>query len=416
MMRKSLELLRLSAAELNMTTAQELRENPFLIHDFHDGARRGMASTEVSPDTVAATPALLELLHGQIGLMQTAPEVRAVAEYLAAELREDGYLDTPIAEIAAHLGVPESRIEAGLAVLQACDPAGIGARTLTECLALQLMDTAALPRPLAEAVIARLEDFVGGRGAPVGAAIGLAPAAVARVEAALPCLAARPVADLARPAPVLWADLVVRRDPDNGLRVELGRDVAPRIRLDPRLVTLADGDDLTLEYRARAEALVAALHYRGETLLRIGQAIVAAQLPFFAGARDDIRPLSRRDVASGLAMHPSTVGRAVAAKGIEVDGRIFPLSFFFSVPLPGADGVAVSAYAVRRRIAALIGAEVPDAPLSDARICAVLNAEGVDIARRTVTKYRQWMRLPATSGRRRSAINRRRRSGEDSIP
>jgi RNA polymerase sigma-54 factor len=415
-MRKSLELLRLSAVELQMATAQELRENPFLIRDFRDGMQRGSTLVEFSPDTMAAAPPMLERLHRQIGLMQIAPEARAVAEYLAAELREDGYLETPVPEVAAQLGLSVARVEAGLAALQACDPPGIGARTLAECLALQLMDAAQLPRVLADVIVARLEDFVAGRGAAVAAAVGLDAATQARVESALPCLASQPVADAGRPAPAFWPDLIVRANPDGALAVDLCRDTAPRIRLDPRLVALAGNDDATLEYRARAEALLAALRYRGETLLRLGQAIIAAQAPFFAGARDDIRPLSRREVAGALGLHPSTVGRAVASKAIEAGGRVYPLSMFFSAALPGADGRAVSAHAVRHRIAALIGAEPACAPLSDARICAALNAEGVDIARRTVTKYRQWMRLPATTGRRRTALNRRRRAERADIP
>lgn len=415
-MRKSLEVLRLSAAELNTATAQEMRENPFLIRDFRDGMQRGRAMVEFSPDTMAAAPPLLERLHRQIGLMQIAPEVRAAAEYLAAELREDGYLETPVAEVASQLGLPAAQVDAGLAALQACDPAGIGARTLAECLALQLIDGAQVPRTLADVIVARLEEFVAGRGAAVAAGIGLDATTLARVESALPCLAAQPVADAGRPAPAFWPDLVARTNPDGTLGVELCRDTLPRIRLDPRLVALAGGDDVTLGYRVRAEALVAALRYRGETLLRLGEAIVAAQGPFFGGARDDIRPLSRREVAAALGLHPSTVGRAVAAKAIEAGGRVYPLSMFFSAALPGADGQAVSAHAARHRIAALIGAEPPGAPLSDARICAALNAEGVDIARRTVTKYRQWMRLPATSGRRRTALNRRRRAERADIP
>jgi len=414
--RTTLELLRLPAAELEEAVARELRENPFLVRAAPaPDLALSVGAERPGPDVIADSPALLEQLHRQIGLMQIAPDVRGMAEYLAAELRDDGYLESPLKDIAAELGVPLALAQAGLEALHRCDPPGVGARTLAECLALQLMDRAALSRPVADAAVARIEDFAQGRLRGLDAALGLDVATVQRIAAVLPSLAARPVKDTA-PAQVLRADLIARRDRDGAVTVTLSREGAPVLRLDRRLLKRAGGSDVSTQWRARGEAVIAALRFRGETLLRIGHHLAEAQHPVFSGQSTTILPLTRRETAAALGLHPSTIGRAVAAKCIDIEGRLRPLSDFFSSPLPGADGAMVSAHMVRQRIVAMIAAEPPGSPLSDARICADLNAEGVDIARRTVTKYRQWMRLPSSSGRRRIALNRRLRTGQAGIP
>lgn len=416
--RRTLEWLRLPAASLNEAVAQELRDNPFLVRVAPEsqGWAQPLPDGPASPDTLPARPPLLERLRRQIGLMQLAPEVRAMAEFLAAELREDGYLDSPPEAIAARLDVPETLVAAGLSALQGCDPPGVGATSLAECLALQLMDRAGLQRAEAEAAVARLEDFAAGRLRGMDRALGLDSATVARIAGVLPQLAAAPVQDSTAPAPILRADLAAQAQADGSVIITLDHDAAPLLRLDPALKSSAAATEEASELRARAEAVIAALNYRSATLLRIGQHLAQAQRAVFAGESEVVRPLTRREVAEALGLHASTVGRAVAGKAIDIGGRLRPLSEFFSAPLPGADGSVVSAHLVRRRLAALIAAEPPQAPLSDAALCAALNAEGVDIARRTVTKYRQWMRLPSSAARRRIAAGRRARAAQAGIP
>lgn len=415
MMRKTLEILRLPAVELEHTIETELRENPFLVRRKTD-AKGPIGVVALDSDLVSA-PRLLERLHWQIGLMPLTPQVRAMAEYLAAELRDDGYLDVPLDEIAKDVGAPIDAAEAALAALQRCDPPGIGARDLAECLVLQLMDRAELSRALATAAVARLEDFAAGKVQELSLSLGIDQGTAARIATELPNLAACAVSDSAVPVQILRADLVARRAADGEIRIELARSTAPRLKIDTGLWDHADlQGDLAAEWRARAETLVAALQFRSETLLRIGRHIAGIQAEALGGKFDALRPLSRREVAAALGLHPSTVGRAVASKAIEIDGRLRLLSDFFSSPVPGVDGAAVSAHVVRRRIVEIVAAERPDAPLSDARLCAMLNSEGVDIARRTVTKYRQWMRVPSSSVRRRLAINRRLRATRGAIP
>jgi RNA polymerase sigma-54 factor len=415
-MRKTLDMLRLSAFDVDRAIATELRENPFLVRAPTGRAEPRSMPTPSGGDDFAATPQLIERLHRQIGLMHLSPEVRAMAEYLAGELRDDGYLDIPLSEIAGDIGVTPELAEAGLSALQHCDPPGVGARGLAECLALQLVEKAGIARPIADAAVARLEEFASGRLGGLAPALGVDKDTVTRIAATLPHLASQPVQEAAAPIRYLKADLVVVRDAPGTVTVTLAKRRTQRLQLDHRLVAAAGATEGAAEWRSRAEALIAALRFRAETLLRIGRHIAEVQHATFSGREDTIRPLSRRAVAEALGLHPSTVGRAVASKVIEIDGRLRPLSDFFSHAIPGTDGATVSAHLVRRRIAAMIAAESPDAPLSDAVLCHRLNAEGVDIARRTVTKYRQWMRLPSSSGRRRIALNRRLMAGQESIP
>lgn len=399
-LRASLSVLRMPLADLQAEIARELAENPFLRRV---GGEAGGQGAELITETLAAEPSILDRLRAQIGLMPLAPDVRTMAEHLAGELREDGYLEADLAEIATELGVPASLAEAGLAALQGCEPAGVGARSLSECLALQLIDRGLAPA-LAERAVARLEGFVARDWRGLTAALGLARAELERIAAMLPELVAHPVTPAAaRTTTVLLPDLVLETGPDGSHQLRLARAAAPRLVLDHALLAQAAGTAMAAEGRARAEALIAAVAARGDTLLRIGRHLVTVQHAFVTRGPDHLRPLTRTEVAAALGLHVSTVARSVAGKAIEIDGRVLPLSQLLSAPLPQADGPALAGVVVRRRIARMIGEEQSDAPLSDAAIQSRLTAEGVDIARRTVAKYRQWMRLPSSHHRRRIA-------------
>lgn len=190
------------------------------------------------------------------------------------------------------------------------------------------------------------------------------------------------------------------------LSVSLAQDHVPRVALDTRLAERAKAERFEPELLTRARTLLAALDQRGRTLRRIGAWLVQNQTAFFFSGVAGLGPASRGAVAQELGLHPSTISRAVQGKAIDVDGRLWPLSVFFSPALAGSDG-PVSARAVQKRIADLIAAEPGAQPLSDDAITGLLRAEGVDIARRTVAKYRQGLRIPSSSERRRIAASRR---------
>lgn len=394
-MRQSLAILRLPALDLHEEIARLAAENPFIDHRPPDPSRGGWVI-----DQPAAEPSLFQSLHRQLSTQRLAPDVLAAALMLVAELREDGYLDATLDEIAAETGAGPALLDQALTALQGCDPPGIGARDLPECLALQLQAQGYAPA-LARAICARLEDFAEARWPRLARALGLPAEALARIAALLPTLCPAPTLPDASPAQSLLAELVVEPGPDGSPHVRLNHDALPQVTLAARV---AGGSAELARAQADAGFLIAALRARAATLLRIGTHLVTAQARHFASRGDcPLLPMTRAEAAAALSMHPATLGRGISGKALSAFGRTLPIESFFSHGLPGADG-AVSAHQVQRRIRALIAAEPPEAPLADEAICAQLQKEGVDIARRTVAKYRTCMRIASSFERRRRKV------------
>ncbi len=403
--RMSLSVLRMAPSELTEEIAREAERNPYLRHEApRSRGLRGGAPPSSLPEPAAREESFQESLRSQLAQMDLAPAIAALALFLVSELREDGILDTGLGELAAETGAPLADLETALSALQACEPAGIGARDLPECLKLQLIDLG-LPEADAVATVAEMALFAARDWAAIARRLGIDRAEAEHRAGLLRRLSPRPVST-ADAAPVLsQPDLILTRDALGTLGVALSARHLPRVSVDTTLLAGLPGKRFAPELLERARAYVAALEQRGRTLTRIGAWLIAHQAGFFLRGPEELRPATRVQLAAELGLHPATVGRAIAGKSIDVDGRIWPLAQFFSAALPGPDG-DVSARAVQRRILALVASEPPGRPLSDAALAEALRAEGVDIARRTVAKYRQGLRIPATSTRRRLASAR----------
>lgn len=410
-LQSGLTLLRMPLSELIDEIEDEVGRNPFLVYEplAHDGAGPRDAQAHDGIERIAARPGLIDRLHEQIGLMKLDPQTRRCAELMAGELRDDGYLETPLDRVAEYLDLPIDRVEAGLSALQACEPAGVGARNLSECLALQLCDLG-VSEELSGRVVARLDAFSERDWPALEDGLGLPLRELERIADLLPALVAHPVEPDEAGTLAMRPDLVVERAPDSSLRLRTRFDDHSILRLDTKLLQRAGADGFARQCRSRARLLLDALDFRADTLRRIGAHLLEHQHRFFTSGPDHMRPLSRVQIATELGLHPSTVGRAVADKALEFEGRLHPLSHFFPASLPQNEGADLSAFVVQRRVASLIAREDPLAPLSDEAIRAALGAEGVDIARRTVAKYRAWMRLPSSRQRRWTAL---RHSGRD---
>lgn len=392
----ALHVLRLPPTELAEALADEARSNPFLLPGLPPplpaGAPAGL-------DTLAARAAGWQegLLH-QIALRPLPPRLAGLAALLVAELDERGWLDLPLPDFAAAAGCDLPEAEAALAVVQACEPAGVGARDLDECLRLQLAELG-LGLDEARATLAELARFARRDWPGLQRALGLDRAGVEARAALLRRLSPHP---LAAPPPaggeVLRPELTVTRGPLGEIRVELARDHLPRPAIDAGLARRAEAEGFGAELLERARTLVRAVESRGATLLRIGQWLAQRQERALREGAGALMAASRAECAEALGLHPSTVGRAVAGKALAAEGRVWPLRLLFSAPRP--DAAAGSARAVAHRIAALIAAEAPARPLSDAALARRLATEGVDIARRTVAKYRDGLRIPPAHLRR----------------
>lgn len=399
-LRRALDLLRMPAVELAEDLARMAAENPFLSVEWRRGG--GGAAFDVALATVAARPSMVESLRQQLALMVLPERVALLADYLAGDLRDDGYLDTPLDEYAERLDVAPADLVAALAAVQACEPTGVGARNLAECLELQLRDQG-VSAALVRKVLEHLPLFGGSDLATLRRALGLPMDELRRLAGIVRGLRAQPIGEAEDDVPqVLRADLVVTRDNRGALAVALARDALPRVRLRATMMAQGKDEGFAKDARQAAVALISALEMRGMTLLRVGAALVEAQHRFFALGPEHLVPLSRVALAGKLGLHPSTVGRTVAGKSLDHAGRLYPLSLFFSVALGEGDGAeTVSAFAVQQTLARIVAHEDPGAPLSDAAICERLRAEGVDITRRTVAKYRGCMRIPSSYERHR---------------
>ncbi|WP_209426599.1 hypothetical protein [Pararhodobacter sp. SW119] len=403
--RMSLSILRMAPGDLSEEIAREAGRNPFLRHEApRNRGTVGAAPAASLPEPEARESSFQEALRSQLSQMDLAPPVEALALLLVSELREDGILDVTLDELAEETGAPLSGLQTALAALQSCDPVGIGARDLAECLKLQLIDLG-LPPAEAGATVAAMSLFAARDWATITRRLGIDRPEAERRAALLRRLSPRPVRATDTATLLSHPDLIVTRDASGVLAVNVGDRHLPRIALDQALVARARKDGFAPELLERARALIAALDQRGRTLKRIGDWLITHQAAFFIRGPQAIKPATRAELAGDLGLHPATVGRAVAGKSVDIDGRLWPLSHFFSTALPGPDGT-VSARAVQRRILSLVAAEPPGRPLSDAALTEALRAEGVDIARRTVAKYRQGLRIPATSTRRRLSTDR----------
>jgi RNA polymerase sigma-54 factor len=393
-MRTSLAMLRMPADQLIEEIAREAAENPLLVvtHRTSSAGFAGVDTTEAGP------VGLFVSLAAQISQQRLEPQVASAALLLARELREDGYLDISLDELADESGLPVPDLEAGLAALQTCDPPGVGARTLQECLALKLIDTGEKAE-LARAIVARLDDIAEDRWARVAKAVGVAASEARRIGAVLRSLTSVPVERQDPPIVTRIPDIIVETGP-NGPVPRMNPDVFPRLTA---MAVPSAANDRMRAYGVRAAAFLSAFEARSRTLLRIAEAIMAAQPGFFAGNTESLGPLSRAEVSGSLALHVSTLARAIQDKSLAFGGKTYPLGDFFSHALPQSGGV-ISVFEVQRRIRALVASEDSVAPLADEAIAAQLKDEGVDIARRTVAKYRKCMRIPSSFERRRRKL------------
>ena len=393
-MRESLAILRLPTAALLDDIAREAADNPFLVVE---GPSGGVSAYDYAIETTAAPESLIDTLTRQLALQRLDPPTLAAATYLVGELREDGYLDTALDEIAAETGAPLDILEGGLHALQRCEPAGIGARDLPECLALQLID-AGIDGALARRATAHLADFAEGRWARLEKLLSLPEARLRQIADLLRRFPSHPIeGDTVAPAILIPEIRIERRG--NRVEARLNADAIPRVAVLSADRAALSGGDLRGLYD-RAGALAAAIGARLTTLKRIATVIAARQEEFFlGGAAPSLQPLSRAEIAAELDLHPSTVGRALNGKALIADGKVYPFSQFFSRPLPGG-AAPTSPFDAQRRIKDLVATEDPGAPLADAEIQSQLKNEGVDIARRTVAKYRKCMRIPSSFARR----------------
>ena len=360
----------------------------------------------------ARSRTLREHLLEQIGADLPSQADRVIAVHLLDQLDEAGYLRADLADAAARLGCSVARIEPVLARLQELDPSGVFARDLPECLALQLRDRNRLD-PAMQTLLDHLPMLAARNTAALLRLCQVDAEDLAEMIAEVKSLDPRPGLAFDPPqAQPIVPDILMRPQPGGGWLIELNAETLPRVLVNNRYyarVSRAARDKGARDYLTdrlqAANWLVKSLHQRATTILKVASEIVDQQDGFFRHGVQSLRPLILRDIADAIGMHESTVSRVTSNKYIATPRGMFELKYFFTSAIAASrGGEAHSAEAVRFRIRHLIDREPADSTLSDERIVELLNAEGVDIARRTVAKYREAMRISSSVQRRREKL------------
>jgi RNA polymerase sigma-54 factor len=355
---------------------------------------------------------LREHVLEQIGTDLADQGDRVIALHILDLLDEAGYLHPSLDGVARLLGTDLDRVEAVLGRLQQFDPPGVFARDLKECLALQLRDRNRLD-PAMQALLDHLPLLANRNIAALVRVCRVGAEDVADMIAEIKSLDPRPGLAFDPPlAQPVVPDILMRAQPAGGWIVELNAETLPRVLVSNRYYarvrqatrSKAERDYLTERLHA-ANWLVKSLHQRATTILKVAAEIVRQQDAFFRHGVRSLRPLILRDIADAIGMHESTISRVTSNKYMASPRGLYELKYFFTSAIPASGGNgAHSAEAVRHRIRALIDSEPPDSTLSDERIVELLQQAGVDIARRTVAKYREAMRIPSSVQRRREKL------------
>jgi RNA polymerase sigma-54 factor len=372
-------------------------------------ANRFDGDEDLLESTIANGGTLKDHLEQQVAIAALTPDDRMILLALIDGIDEAGYLRVGLDEIAARLGTEIEDVAAVLGVLQGFDPVGVGARDLAECLALQLKPKDRLD-PVMATLLSRL-DLVARRDVTGLAALcGVDTEDVTDMIAEIRELNPKPgLAFGAEPVAPVIPDVFVRVGPDGAWVIELNSDTLPRLLVNSRYFAQVNKNARDKESKTylteclnNANWLVKSLDQRARTILKVASEIVRQQDGFLTYGVRHLRPLNLRTVADAIQMHESTVSRVTSNKYIATPRGLFELKYFFTASIQAVNGAeSHSAEAVRDRIREMIENEQSRDILSDDRIVSLLTADGVNIARRTVAKYREALRIPSSVERRR---------------
>jgi RNA polymerase sigma-54 factor len=358
--------------------------------------------------TATKRESLQDHLSWQLQLSSMPAEDQLAASWVIGNIDDNGFLQSPAEEIARQSGVPQERVDAAIARIQRLDPPGIAARDLRESLLLQL-DALRIKDPLVRVLVSEHLDQLQKREfkalvRDTGATIE----AIAAAATVIGNLEPRPGRAFGGEEPIyIVPDIYVHKIGDD-YHVVLNEDGLPKLKLNALYRdVLAKSRDVakdTREYvqeRVRSALwLIKSIHQRQRTIYKVMESIVRFQRDFFDRGIAYLKPLNLRDVADDIGMHESTVSRVTTNKYCHTPQGIFELKYFFNSSINRVDGDAIASESVKERIRKLISAEDPRNPLSDQRIAEILKGTNIDIARRTVTKYREAMNILSSTQRR----------------
>jgi RNA polymerase sigma-54 factor len=360
-------------------------------------------------ETLASDRTLSEHLDAQLTEAGLSPMERMIGGVLIDAVDDWGYMRADVLEIAHRIGASDADVLHVLHVMQGFEPTGVMARDIPECLTLQLKERGRFD-PAMETLIANLDLLAKGHFDRLMTLCGVDREDLSDMIAEVRALTPKPGAGFGGGAVQSVApDVYIKQTPDGMWLVELNTDTMPRVLMNQRYYATVsktakreEDKAFLTECAANASWLVKSLDQRAKTILKVAREIVRQQDGFFAHGVAHLRPLNLKTVAAAIEMHESTVSRVTSNKYLSCARGVFELKYFFTASINAADGgESHSAEAVRYQIKGLIDGETPVEILSDDRIVEILREKGIDIARRTVAKYRESLRIPSSVERKR---------------
>ncbi|MEG3616836.1 RNA polymerase factor sigma-54 [Magnetovibrio sp. PR-2] len=364
--------------------------------------------------TLADEESMREHLLGELGFLVVTPMDKLIGAHLIDMLDEAGYVQGSLDELCDRLGCEIEDVDAVLGVLQTVEPAGMFARDLAECLALQLKEQGRLD-PIMQTFLDNLDLLAKRDLKGLMKVCSVDEEDIQDMVVEIRALDPRPGRafnhDVAQP---VIPDVLMRPGPDGGWIVELNTETLPRVLVNntyyaeiTKNTKSADDKRYIQDCLQTANWLVKSLHQRATTIMKVASELVRQQDGFFRHGVSALKPLVLRDIADVIEMHESTVSRVTSNKYIATPRGIFELKYFFTSSVGGSGGGdGHSSEAVRQRIKDLVDAEDPKKVLSDDKIVTLLKAEGMEVARRTVAKYRDSLGIPSSVQRRREKSSR----------
>ncbi|HID94943.1 MAG TPA: RNA polymerase factor sigma-54 [Candidatus Latescibacteria bacterium] len=371
-----------------------LAEGFDMAHTLREGSNR--EDREEMEKVPAVQISLMEHLLNQLKLSDLSEQDQKIGEYIIGNIDDDGYLRTSVEEIAKALGTRPEDVERVLKTIQTFEPAGVGARDLQETLTIQLSEKG-LEETLAMKIVqSHLEDLKRHRYSRIAKSLGVSENEIRDAMKEISKLNPKPgLGSFGRAAEGIIPDVIVERV-DNDYVTILNEGTIPTLRINPVYRSIlsesSNASEETRNYVVEklnsARRLIRAIQQRRSTLLKLANYIVKAQRDFFDNGVSRLKPMVLREAAEALGMHPSTISRASRGKYIQTPHGIFELKYFFESKVNSSSGEDLSQRSVMERIRQLVEAEDPRNPLTDPQIAGLLKKEGINIARRTVSKYR----------------------------
>jgi RNA polymerase sigma-54 factor len=394
----------------NGTTDGEVDWESFLA----DASDSGSVPTPERQDeqyqrVTVATVSLQDSIEAQLSLKRLGDEDKAVMEFLLGSLDDRGYLTLSDVEIVDLTGTEPERVERLVSLLQECEPSGVGARDLRECLLIQLRNRGEKGTLAYEIIEGNWDQLKHRKLVEIGKAlkvpVGDVQAALDDISGLSPSPGSQVGGDQAR---YIYPDLVVERVGDDYVVALNDRNV-PRLRINRAygdvLLGRSKSDEKTREFvRSKLKSahwIVQTIEQRRRTMVKVMQKIVEKQRAFFDHGVLHLKPLTLQDVASEIGMHESTVSRVTNGKYVQTPRGVFELKFFFSSGLGTTEGSDISSKAAKEKISRLVDGEDKSKPLSDQKLADALKDDGIDIARRTVAKYREQLGIASARMRKR---------------